>query len=42
MPVMRWQSPPLRLLRISPQIYQSREQHEYLAGAVASELAAAR
>lgn len=40
-PVMRWQAPPLRLLRISPQIYQSREQHDYLASAVATELAVA-
>lgn len=38
-PVMRWATPKLRLLRISPQIYQSREQHEYLAAAVAAELA---
>jgi isopenicillin-N epimerase len=38
-PVMHWSSPPLRLLRISPQIYQSREQHDYLAAAVQRELA---
>ena len=38
-PVMRWERPRLRLLRLSPQIYQSREQHEYLARALASELA---
>jgi hypothetical protein len=25
-------------LRISPQVYQTREQHEYLAAAVAAEL----
>jgi isopenicillin-N epimerase len=31
-PVMRWPSPPLRLLRISPQIYNCIEQYEYLAG----------
>jgi isopenicillin-N epimerase len=34
-PVMRWPSPPLRLLRISPQIYNSREQYEYLARTLA-------
>jgi isopenicillin-N epimerase len=33
-PVMRWPHPPLRLLRISPQIYNSLAQYEYLAGAV--------
>lgn len=38
-PVMRWTTPKLRLLRISPQVYQSREQHEYLAAALAAELA---
>jgi isopenicillin-N epimerase len=37
-PVMRWAAPSLRLLRISPQVYQTREQHEYLAAAVAAEL----
>jgi isopenicillin-N epimerase len=37
-PVMRWASPKLRLLRISPQVYQTHEQHEYLAAAVAAEL----
>jgi isopenicillin-N epimerase len=39
-PVMHWPSPRLRLLRISPQIYQSREQHDYLAAALQHELAA--
>jgi isopenicillin-N epimerase len=34
-PVMRWPSPPLRLLRISPQIYNSHEQYEYLARTLA-------
>ncbi len=33
-PVMRWPQPPLRLLRISPQIYNSMEQYEYLAQAL--------
>lgn len=37
-PVMRWPQPALRLLRISPQAYNSREQYEYLASAVAAEL----
>lgn len=37
-PVMRWPQPALRLLRISPQAYNSREQYEYLATAVAAEL----
>jgi isopenicillin-N epimerase len=37
-PVMRWTSPRLRLLRISPQVHQSLEQHQYLAAAVATEL----
>lgn len=37
-PVMRWTSPRLRLLRISPHVYQTLEQHEYLATAVAAEL----
>ncbi|MBK8097318.1 MAG: aminotransferase class V-fold PLP-dependent enzyme [Planctomycetes bacterium] len=39
-PVMRWAQPKLRLLRISPQIYNSLAQYELLARAVAS--AAAR
>jgi len=34
-PVMRWPSPALRMLRISPQIYHSRAQYELLASAVA-------
>ena len=38
-PVMRWHNPQLRLLRISPQIYHSRAQHDWLAQALASELA---
>jgi isopenicillin-N epimerase len=38
-PVMRWNRPRLRLLRISPQIYHSRAQHEWLARALATELA---
>jgi isopenicillin-N epimerase len=38
-PVMRWQSPRLRLLRVSPQIYNSLAQYEWLARAVAAELA---
>ncbi|MBL8725556.1 MAG: aminotransferase class V-fold PLP-dependent enzyme [Planctomycetes bacterium] len=33
-PVMRWANPALRLLRVSPQIYNSREQYEHLASAV--------
>lgn len=39
-PVMNWPSPRLRLLRISPQIYNSIAQYELLARAVAKELAA--
>lgn len=38
-PVMRWTSPRLRLLRISPQIYNSEAQYRWLADAVAKELA---
>jgi isopenicillin-N epimerase len=38
-PVMRWQSPRQRLLRISPQAYNRIEQYEYLACALATELA---
>ena len=37
-PVMRWPDPPLRLLRISPQVHQSLAQHRYLAEALAVEL----
>jgi len=33
-PIMRWPHPELRLLRISPQIYNSLEQYEYLAKAI--------
>lgn len=35
-PIMLWPNPPLRLLRISPQAYNSLEQYEWLAEAVAS------
>ena len=35
-PVMRWPSPPLRLLRISPQIYNSLAQYDHLAAVVAA------
>ncbi|HEB54201.1 MAG TPA: aminotransferase class V-fold PLP-dependent enzyme [bacterium] len=35
-PVMRWPRPELRLLRISPQAYNSLDQYRYLAEAVAS------
>ena len=38
-PVMRWPMPALRVLRISPQIYNSDAQYEYLAAAVAARLA---
>lgn len=34
-PVMRWPNPALRLLRIAPQLYNSREQLEYLTRALA-------
>jgi isopenicillin-N epimerase len=34
-PVMRWPQPPLRMLRISPQIYNSIGQYEYLARCLA-------
>lgn len=37
-PVMRWATPKLRLLRISPQVHQSLAQHQYLASALAEEL----
>jgi len=33
-PIMRWPAPELRLLRISPQIYNSFEQYDYLAQAI--------
>ena len=33
-PVMNWPHPKLRLLRISPQIYNSIEQYDYLAKAL--------
>ncbi len=33
-PVMRWSTPPMRLLRVSPQIYNSIAQYEYLARAL--------
>jgi isopenicillin-N epimerase len=33
-PVMRWPQPPLRLLRVSPQAYNSFAQYEYLATAL--------
>lgn len=33
-PVMRWASPRLRMLRVSPQAYNTIEQYEYLARAV--------
>jgi isopenicillin-N epimerase len=36
-PVMRWASPALRLLRISPQIYNAPEQYEYLATCLRNE-----
>jgi isopenicillin-N epimerase len=38
-PVMRWPQPPLRLLRVSPQIYNSDAQYDYLAAAAVAELA---
>lgn len=41
-PVMRWPSPPLRLLRISAQIYNSEAQYDHLAGCLADALAAER
>ncbi len=39
-PVMRWTTPSLRILRISPQAYNSDEQYAYLADAAVGELAA--
>jgi isopenicillin-N epimerase len=41
-PVMRWATPRLRLLRISPQIYHSRRQYDHLAACLRDELAAER
>lgn len=37
-PVMRWPSPPVRLLRISAQVYNSIEQYDHLARALREEL----
>ncbi len=39
-PVMRWQQPPLRLLRIAPQVYNSRAQLDHLVDRLAALLAA--
>jgi isopenicillin-N epimerase len=39
-PIMRWPAAPKRLIRISAQLYNSREQYVRLAGALAEELAA--
>jgi isopenicillin-N epimerase len=39
--VMRWPSPPVRILRVSPQAYTSREQIEYLVRALRTEGVAA-
>lgn len=41
-PVMRWASPRLRMLRVSPQAYNSFEQYEYLGHAVLASEAALR
>jgi isopenicillin-N epimerase len=38
-PVMRWRQPQVRVLRISPQLYNDRAQYELLARAVVTELA---
>ena len=38
-PVMRWAKPAARILRISPQIYNSAAQYDYLAAALVAELA---
>jgi isopenicillin-N epimerase len=39
-PIMRWPQPALRMVRVSPQAYHSDAQHDYLATALAAELAA--
>lgn len=39
-PVMRWPQPRLRLLRVSPQAYNSAAQYDHLAAALTTELAA--
>jgi isopenicillin-N epimerase len=40
-PVMRWPQPALRMVRVSPQAYHTDAQHDYLAEALAAELATA-
>lgn len=35
-PVMRWAQPALRLLRIAPQVYNSKEQYDHLVAALAA------
>ncbi|HSQ63332.1 MAG TPA: aminotransferase class V-fold PLP-dependent enzyme [Polyangiaceae bacterium] len=37
-PVVPWPAPPKRLIRVSAQLYNTREQYEYLARALAAEL----
>jgi len=37
-PVVPWPAPPKRLIRVSAQLYNTREQYEYLAKALAAEL----